>query len=117
MHELGYTRDIIDTVLDAAEKNGAHEVRRVCITIGQLRDIVDDLFRKCFAHFAAGTIAENAAVEIDVVPFTVQCQECGFTWTVDNIYDDAQFYCPACGKNHYAMRTGMEFFINKIEVV
>lgn len=116
MHELGYTRDIIECVIDAAEKNDAHEVRKVSLTIGQLRDIVQDLFKKCFTHFAKGTIAENAEVEIDVVPFTVRCQGCGCTWTVHDIYDDAQFVCPECGTSDYKMQTGMEFYINRLEV-
>lgn len=116
VHELAMTRDIIDTVIDAAKANDAHEIRKVSLTIGQLRDIVDSLFVRCFEHFSQGTIAQGAQVEIDKVPFTVRCDECGRTWQIDDIHDDTQFVCPACGASHYEMQTGMEFYINKLEV-
>lgn len=115
MHELGYTRPIVDTVLAAADNAHAHEVRGVYLTIGELRDIVDDLFRGCFSHFTKGTIAEGSKLEITRVPFTVTCRTCG-TVHPANIYDDDSFICPSCGDKDYMLKTGMEFQIDHIEV-
>lgn len=115
MHELGYTRPIVDTVLAAADNARAHEVRGVYLTIGELRDVVDSLFRGCFAHFTKGTIAEGSKLEITRIPFTVACQACGAVYAA-NIYDDNSFICPNCGGRDYALKTGMEFQIDHIEV-
>ncbi len=115
MHELAITRDVIDVVVAAANNAQAHEVRRVCLSIGELRDIVDDLFVRCFAHFTKGTIAQGAQVNLNRIPFTVTCKSCGCTYPAD-IHSDALFVCPSCGKADYELKTGMEFSIDKIEV-
>ena len=115
MHQLVITRDIIDISLRAAKEADAREVRCVYLTIGDLRDIVDSLFRSCFEHFTKGTAAENARLDVVRVPFTVTCRACGCTHPAD-IHSDASFACPQCGKTDYELHTGMEFSIDKIEV-
>lgn len=115
MHELGYTRDIIYTVLAEAEKANANEVRKVYLTIGEARDIVDDLFLNCFEHFARNTMAEKAEVIITRLPFTVRCKECGFLYRID-ARDETTLSCPCCKEKDYALSTGAEFYISKIEV-
>jgi hydrogenase nickel incorporation protein HypA/HybF len=115
MHELGYTRDIINTAVEVARQNDATEVKKVCVTIGELRDIVDELFRSCFDHFTKGTAADGADLEIDRIPFTVRCDECGFEYSFP-IKSDSPTSCPRCGHDHYHVNTGMEFYINRLEV-
>lgn len=116
MHELGYTRAIIDAVLGAAEHAQTHEVRAVYLAIGELRDIVDELFVGCYTHFTKDTIAEGSVVHLQRVPLTVACHGCGAVHTA-NVRDDATFVCPRCGKEDYEVRTGLEFAIDRIEVV
>jgi hydrogenase nickel incorporation protein HypA/HybF len=115
MHEMGYVRDIISTVIDAAQKNGASEVRTVYLTVGEVRDIVDELMQSCFAFFARGTIAEHAEVVLTRVPFTVRCKQCGEVYPID-MYDETTLSCPSCGAKDYGINTGMEFYINRLDV-
>ena len=115
MHELGYTREIVDMALNAAKGAGAREVRGVYLTIGELRDIVDELLRGCFEHFTRGTAAQGAKLEVTRVPFTVACKTCGCVHPAD-IHSDVSFVCPVCGASDYEVRTGMEFSVDRIEV-
>lgn len=115
MHELGYTQDIIQTVTAAAERTNAREVRAVYLSIGEARDIVDELFIGCFKHFSRGTTAEHADLRIERIPLTVQCVDCQTDYPID-IHDDASLCCPGCGAQNYHLVSGMEFKIDRIEV-
>ena len=114
MHELGYTRDVVDTVVEAAGLNGASEVRAVYLNIGEIRDIVDELFRNCFTYLARDTIARDAEIHINRVPLSMHCRNCNDMFRAD-VYAGA-VSCPACGCRDYEVKTGMEFSIDHIEV-
>ncbi len=116
MHELGYTKDIVTRVLAASELSGASAVRAVYLTIGEVRDIVDDLLRQCFHWLARDTIASDAEVVIDRVPFEVRCRRCGATYSFDP-YSKADNSCPACSAQDFEVVSGLEFGIDHIEVV
>lgn len=115
MHELSYTRSIVDAVVTSAEDAGAHRVQSVYLIIGELRDIVDDLFRGCFEYLARGTIASGAKVVIDKVPLTLCCRRCGAMFRADALSSQA-IACPCCAEQDYAVSSGTEFLIDRIEV-
>jgi hydrogenase nickel incorporation protein HypA/HybF len=115
MHELGYTKNILQLVVDAAKANDAHEVRKVCVTVGELRDIVDDLFRGCFEYFARGTVAQGATLQIDRTKFRVRCDDCGLEYTFP-VRGDSSTACPRCKMDHYHVVSGLEFYVNKVEI-
>lgn len=115
MHELGYTRDILDTVISAAGQAHAREVRAVYLAIGEARDIVDDLFIGCFNHFARNTIAEHASLKIERVPLTVRCSACGTVYGI-SVHGGEDTGCPACGGRDFRLASGMEFKIDRVEV-
>lgn len=116
MHEMALTRNVVDMVVEEAERAGATGVRSVHLTIGYARDIVEDLFEGCFAHMARGTVAEKAEIVITRVPFTVRCNSCDRVYHI-NVRDKNTWGCPGCGERDYQLHTGREFFINNIEIV
>ena len=103
MHEMSLTRDVVDAVLDHAAMAQADRVLSVHMTVGEIHDIVDDLFVKCFAFLARGTAAEGARVTIDRVPLTVRCKECGEVFGVDLHARGGALRCPGCGGGLYAI--------------
>ncbi len=114
MHELGYTKDIVNRVLHAAQAAQASSVKTVYLTIGEMRDIVDDLLQKCFHWMARDTIAAEATVVIDRVPFKVRCNACGSLFHFDP-WGGKACPCPRCGSTDYEVVCGMEFAIDHIE--
>ncbi|HZK24112.1 MAG TPA: hydrogenase maturation nickel metallochaperone HypA [Oscillospiraceae bacterium] len=116
MHEMALTGDVVDIVVNKAEAVGATEVRAVYLTIGYVRDIVEDIFERCFAYLARNTVAENAELVITRVPFTVRCNNCEHVYHLD-VHDELTWICPVCNAKDYKLHTGMEFFVNNIEVV
>lgn len=116
MHEMALTRNVVDMVVEEAEQAGACEVRTVSLTIGYVRDIVEDLFERCFAYMARGTVAEHAELVITRVPFTVKCRRCCMVFPIDH-RDPATWRCPSCQVRDYELNSGMEFFVNSIEII
>lgn len=115
MHEMALARDVLNTVVGAAQNSGAREVRTVHMTIGSGRDIVNDLFEGLFQHLARGTVAEKAELAVTRVPIRVRCKRCGEVYPF-NVYDAKTWDCPACSQKDYALYSGMEFRIDRIEV-
>ena len=48
-------------------------VARVRVRVGMLHRVVEDAFQQAFAHAAEGTEAENAAVDLVVLPVSATC--------------------------------------------
>lgn len=115
MHELAMVRSVVDIVLEEAEHAGATEVLGVYLTVGYSRDIVEDVFESMFAWMCRGTVAEGAVLHLTRVPFTVRCEECGRIFPVNTRCRDTP-RCPQCGASHYRLHSGMEFYVNDIEV-
>ena len=101
--------------LEEAEHAGATEVLGVYLTVGYSRDIVEDVFESMFAWMCRGTVAEGAVLHLTRVPFTVRCEECGRIFPVNTRCRDTP-RCPQCGASHYRLHSGMEFYVNDIEV-
>ncbi len=116
MHEMALTRNVVNIVLEEASSQGASEVKRVHLTIGRMRDIVESMFDGLFAYLARGTIAEHAELIITRTPVVAQCRECGFTYALD-LRDFSTFDCPACHVRSIKLISGQEFFVSSIEVV
>ena len=108
-------RSVVDIVLEEAEHAGATEVLGVYLTVGYSRDIVEDVFESMFAWMCRGTVAEGAVLHLTRVPFTVRCEECGRIFPVNTRCRDTP-RCPQCGASHYRLHSGMDFYVNDIEV-
>lgn len=116
MHEMSLTRDVVDVVVMQAQMADASRVLCVNLKIGEVHDIVDDLFVKCFAFLAKGTVAEKARIDIDRIPLTVRCLDCGEVFPVDVYNRKQSVMCPSCKSLKYTINSGNEFSIEDIEV-
>lgn len=116
MHEMALCRNVVDIVLEEAEKARASKVVGVYLTVGYSRDIVEDLFEKMFTWMCRDAVAADAQLCLTRVPVTVQCKDCDLVYHID-VHDSDTWLCPRCGVKHYRLNSGMEFFINDIEVV
>ena len=72
MHEMALCRNVVDMVLEEADKVGAQRVSGVYLTVGYSRDIVESLFDDVFKWLSRDTKLEGASLYITRVPFTVK---------------------------------------------
>ncbi len=115
MHETGVCRSIVDTVERYALMGHAKKVKSVDIVLGEVHDIVPEILVGAFEWMCRDTVAEGAVMNIERVPFTVKCAQCGEVFRLDS-HDESTWVCPTCHARDYHLHTGREFQIKSIEV-
>jgi hydrogenase nickel incorporation protein HypA/HybF len=108
MHELAISRAILDQAVAHA---GGRPVRRVCISVGALRQVVPDSLEFYFAILARETLCEGAELRTRAVPASLRCG-CGAEWDLS----EPSFRCPECGGGDAAIVGGEELRVDSIEV-
>jgi hydrogenase nickel incorporation protein HypA/HybF len=117
MHEMALMRNVVDMVLQECERDkDITKVVAVRLTIGEMRDVIDEYVPSMFRFLARDTIAEDAQVSINHIPMRVRCLGCGDIFHID-MRDQSTWSCPRCGAyQNYRLFSGNEFRIDKIEV-
>jgi hydrogenase nickel incorporation protein HypA/HybF len=112
MHELGIAQSIINTVIKVAEQNGRKKIEKVRIQVGEFRAVIKEQLVFCFAFAAEGTLAEGAALEVEVLPIVAVCQPCKNEFQVKSFH----FQCPACEGTSVRVIKGQELKIIDVEL-
>ena len=112
MHELSIAQDIMDIVHQYVPENDCSTVKTVKIQVGTVAGIVSDSLEFCFGAIAAGTPLAGAKLEIEHVPFTVECSTCN----VISANDAGITLCPACGGMDTRVLSGTEMNVLEIEL-
>jgi hydrogenase nickel incorporation protein HypA/HybF len=108
MHELGLCTSIVDAIEHRA---GTRPVTRVRVRVGRLHHVHPDAFDQSFAIAAMGTVAEDAAAELVLLPVRACCLGCGAAWDGDDI----PVACAACGSVDVQLVGGDELVLESIE--
>lgn len=112
MHEMGIAQNILDIVLEAANREGAKKVLRIDLLAGELRGIVPMQMTFCFGIVSQNTIASSAFLNIEELPVTAHCEDCGLDFKVK----DYQYLCPTCNSTNVRITGGSELRVKDIEI-
>jgi hydrogenase nickel incorporation protein HypA/HybF len=114
VHELSIMSNILDIVLDHANRNNAKRVVKINLRIGRLSDIIPEWAQSYFDMLCKDTIADGAVLDIERVPVKVRCRSCGYEHT----FADGEwgFTCLKCKENDIELLEGREFSITSIEI-
>ncbi len=91
MHEYSLVQSLVTRVEQEAAKRGALAVHRLSVRVGELAGVDPELFRTAYETFRAGTICENAPLDVKHVAATWSCPRCKRP-----IDKGAVLRCPAC---------------------
>ncbi len=93
MHEIKIAEELSVIVVDKAREARLSVVETVNVSFGQLVQIVPDIFEFAFREAVRDTVAEKAALNIEIIPLEMRCLSCGAE------YNPAENYpsCRACG--------------------
>ena len=111
MHELRIAGDLSHIVLEAAQNENLSKVTRVNISFGQMVQIVPDIFETSFREIVRNTIANQALLDIEILPVKMKCRNCGSDFQVEN----NSFSCNICTSAELDIIQGNELFIKSIE--
>lgn len=112
MHELSLSQGIIDVIEAEARKQNFARVRIIQLEVGSLSGVDIEALRFGFEAVSRGTFAENATLEIEVLPGTAWCFDCNRTVTIGEFYDP----CPECQGRRLRVSGGEQLRVKEIEV-
>jgi len=103
VHEFSVTSQIVQSVLEEAEKRKAKKVTEVHLVIGKLTFLGLEQVRFAYEVLTKGTIIESSKLIIDEQDGVVKCNQCGYEGNFQ--YEDDPMYhvpvptlkCPQCG--------------------
>lgn len=113
MHELSLCQSLVDILLAEVKKLDKQvRVRQVHVVAGALRQIVPDSMTFAFEFLTKDTPAEEAVLELIVLPVTVCCRDCDWQGEIEEIC----FQCRACGSTKLDVQAGKELYLKSFEV-
>jgi hydrogenase nickel incorporation protein HypA/HybF len=112
MHELSIAQSIVDIVIQHLPKDEVVSVRSVRLSLGAMAGVVPDSLEFCFGAITAGTALEGATLEIEHIPLTAHCNNCGR----DGEIEPTLFACSACGSTSLTVLSGREMQVRDIDV-
>jgi hydrogenase nickel incorporation protein HypA/HybF len=112
MHELAITQSVLDIALEHARKEGAAEIARINLVIGQMTGVSEECVRFYLGVISRGTAAQNAELAVRQVPITARCQDCAEEYEVR----DLAWACPRCQSTRSDIIGGSELIVESIEV-
>jgi hydrogenase nickel incorporation protein HypA/HybF len=92
MHEMGIVQSIMDIVKQQAEQHQAKRVVRISLEFGLLTAVMPDAIQFAFDVLSQDTVAQNADLEIRIIPIKAFCVECDKSF----VMEEYQPFCPEC---------------------
>lgn len=111
MHEVRIAADLGSIVIQTAVREELSRVTRVNVNFGQLVQIVPEIFEFAFSEAVKGTLAQDALLDIEIIPVKMVCKTCG---TEFNVMDNV-FRCRKCNSTDLEIKNGKELFVKSIE--
>lgn len=96
-----------------ADAHHSNEVTAVVVAAGPLSGIESPLLTQAFSVARAGTIAENATLEVEDMPVIVWCESCA----IETPAAANALLCGRCGTWKVTLRSGNELLLKRVELV
>jgi len=112
MHELSICESILDIMQEQAAEHGKSRVTRIKLVVGEMAGVVEDALRFSFEVVTKGTLAEGASLEIEVLPITARCKDCGREFGVEGY----AFSCAHCGSPSIEVVSGRELMVEDMDL-
>jgi hydrogenase nickel incorporation protein HypA/HybF len=112
MHELALAEGVMAIVSAAAAKHAISRVHTVWLELGALAHVEPQALLFSFAAVARGTVAADAALEIERTPGAAWCMPCGERVSIAQLGDA----CPHCGSHQLQVMQGEEMRVKEIGI-
>jgi len=112
VHELSLCQHLLAQVSVLAREHGARQVERIVLQMGPLAGVEAPLLAQAFAIARAGTLAENAELEIKPAPIRVRCQTCG----AETEAVPARLTCGQCGDWRTELVSGDQLLLASVQL-
>ena len=110
MHEASLAEGILKIAFDVAAENHAKKISAIGLKLGEMSGVEVEALQFSFDVMKKNTAAENAALKIQRVPITAQCNKCGKNFTVERY----TFFCPECN-GILILKSGRELLVEYVD--
>jgi hydrogenase nickel incorporation protein HypA/HybF len=109
LHELSIAESVVQI---ASRHANGRRVTKVWLKVGHLRQVVPSALAFGFELVAEGTPVEGAELEMENVPATGLCRDCG----AESQLKTFPLQCGACGGFGLELLSGEELFVESLEL-
>ena len=109
MHELSIAESVVQI---ASRHANGRRVTKVCLKVGHLRQVVPSALAFSFELVAQDTPVDGATLELEEVPATGLCRECG----AESRLESFPLQCGACGGFDLEIIEGEELYVESLEM-
>ncbi|MCF6469650.1 hydrogenase maturation nickel metallochaperone HypA [Nonomuraea sp. MG754425] len=107
MHEIGLCEGLVELIHQQA---GGRPVASARVRVGARHAVVQEAFGQAFTLAAAGTAAQDAVIDLVIMPMTVECRSCGDrSESVDTLAN-----CPRCTSGDVDVTGGDELVLESV---
>ena len=112
MHELSLTQSLVAIAEEHARRAGGTIIRSITVEVGELSGAIPDALQFAFDVCCRGTLAEGAALILNVVPGHGRCLACA----ADTACHELTAVCPSCGALAFELDAGRELRVTEMEI-
>lgn len=112
MHELSVCLSLLQQVETIARERNATRVTAITLNIGPLSGVEPDLLKNAYPLAAAGTVAEEAELIMEIAEIVVRCSQCDNETTVT----PNKLLCGTCGDFRTQLVSGDELTLLRVEL-
>lgn len=112
MHELSIIQSVIKISCEEAEKHKVEKIKEIRLKVGEFSGLMPSCIQYYFDIASKGTKAQGAVLNIEKIPVTFKCNECGFKGEREK----NKYTCPSCGGYNLQILGGNEFYIESLGV-
>ncbi len=120
MHEFSIASEIVNHVLEAAQKNQGKKVLSVQLEIGELTLLNVEQVTFWIQELFKGSIAENTKIKVRRIKARIACEACGYRGKGRSNQEDfsshfALLNCPRCKSFQIKIEKGQECLLKRIQ--
>lgn len=109
---MALAQGVLDIAINTALQHEATRIIKIKLLIGAMTHVEPESLKFGFSSLAAGTIAAEAELEIELTPFRGQCTNCGKDFSSNDYF----LVCPGCGSHAVVIKSGRELCVEHLEV-
>lgn len=112
MHELSVCLSLMQQLEALARERHAARITQVTLSVGPLSGVEPELLRNAYPLAAAGTVAEDAELLMEIADVVVSCSRCNAETTVV----PNRLLCGSCGDFRTRVISGDELTLMRVEL-
>ena len=116
MHELPIVENLLAIALEKAAEAGAARIVALDITVGELCDGEPTWMERYFRLASRGGPAAEAVLRFEREAAAAECGVCGARFE-PSLRKKARIRCPGCGSDDCRLVGGLDYRLERMEVV